>query len=262
MRSRNIKPGFFANDKLAEVPPLGRLLFAGLWCLADREGRLLDRPSRIRGELLRYDTDADADALLDSLNDRGFILRYEAAGTRYIQVTAFRKHQNPHCHEKGSKIPAPCQHGAGMGPVSEMKDGGPADSGFLNPDSLILNPEEKPAPSAAIADSTHGGGITLIASNGAGVQVTAEMVSAWQKAYPDVSVPQQLDKMAAWLLSNPRKRKTAAGMPRFVNAWLSREQGAQHGPERATQSKPSPRNLSISERAAESERQALEAFGQ
>ena len=37
-RSRNIKPGFFKNEHLAECQPLARLLFIGLWTLADREG--------------------------------------------------------------------------------------------------------------------------------------------------------------------------------------------------------------------------------
>jgi len=44
MRSRNIKPGFFMNELLPEIELLGRLLFIGLWLLADREGRLEDRP--------------------------------------------------------------------------------------------------------------------------------------------------------------------------------------------------------------------------
>ena len=34
-RARNIKPAFFDNDELAENEPLGRLLFIGLWTLAD-----------------------------------------------------------------------------------------------------------------------------------------------------------------------------------------------------------------------------------
>ena len=46
-RARILKPGFFANELLAEIHPYGRLLFAGLWTLADREGRLEDRPKRI-----------------------------------------------------------------------------------------------------------------------------------------------------------------------------------------------------------------------
>jgi hypothetical protein len=62
-RARNIKPGFFLNDELAECEPLARLLFAGLWCIADREGRLEDKPKRIKVEILPYD-DCDIDYLL------------------------------------------------------------------------------------------------------------------------------------------------------------------------------------------------------
>jgi len=51
-RARNIKPGFFKNDQLAECHPLARLLFAGLWCEADRAGRLKDRPKRLKVECL------------------------------------------------------------------------------------------------------------------------------------------------------------------------------------------------------------------
>ena len=93
-RSRNIKPGFFLNDQLAEIEPLGRLLFAGLWCIADREGRLEDRPRRIKAEVLPYDN-CDVDELLNQLAGRGFIVRYEVDGEGYIQVVNFIKHQNP-----------------------------------------------------------------------------------------------------------------------------------------------------------------------
>ena len=110
-RSRNIKPGFFANDLLAEINPLGRLLFLGLWTMADREGRLEDRPKRIKAELLPYD-DCDINALLTVLHASGFIVRYEVAGERFIQIAKFTKHQNPHMREPASTIPAPCEHSA------------------------------------------------------------------------------------------------------------------------------------------------------
>ena len=101
-RARNIKPGFFDNEILGELPALTRLLFIGLWCLADREGRLQDRPKRIKKELLGYDdvTADDVDTMLQQLNDNGFIQRYEIAGEQYIQVTNFLKHQNPHCKSR------------------------------------------------------------------------------------------------------------------------------------------------------------------
>ena len=50
-RARNIKPGFFKNEDLAECSPWARLCFAGLWTLADREGRLEDRANVIQDEL-------------------------------------------------------------------------------------------------------------------------------------------------------------------------------------------------------------------
>ena len=105
-RARNIKPGFFANEELAECEPLARLLFAGLWCLADREGRLEDRPKRIRAEILPYDM-CDAEDLLNQLQARGFILRYSHGEGRFIQVLKFDSHQNPHMKEAKSSIPAP-----------------------------------------------------------------------------------------------------------------------------------------------------------
>ena len=53
-RTRNIKPGFFRNEDLAELGAYAMLLYAGLWTIADREGRLEDRPKRIKVDVLPY----------------------------------------------------------------------------------------------------------------------------------------------------------------------------------------------------------------
>lgn len=144
-RARNIKPGFFTNDELADVDPIGRLLFIGLWTMADREGRLEDRPRRIKAEVLPYD-DADVDMLLKSLEESGFILRYTAGNDRYIQVLNFDKHQNPHMKEPESTIPAPCLSGAKPEPAPEEPPSCPADSGYLIPDSTTdPTPPQPPA---------------------------------------------------------------------------------------------------------------------
>lgn len=105
-RARNIKPGFFKNEDLVELDFGTRLLFIGLWTIADREGLLEDRPKRIKMELFPGD-DMNVDKALDELHKAGFILRYEVEGARYIQVSAFLKHQNPHHKEPPSKIPKP-----------------------------------------------------------------------------------------------------------------------------------------------------------
>lgn len=120
-RVRLIKPGFFTNDALGALQPAARLLFAGLWLLADREGRLEDRPKRIKAQILPYDR-IDVDKLLTVLHEAGFVVRYEAAGDSYIQITNFTKHQQPHYKEVASIIPPPSGHadsGTTPGGVSE-----------------------------------------------------------------------------------------------------------------------------------------------
>ena len=42
--------------------------------------------------------------------------------------------------------------------------------------------------------------------------------------YPAVDVRLQARKALGWCIANPRNRKTARGMLRFLNSWLSREQ--------------------------------------
>lgn len=92
MRIRSIKPGFFKHELIADLPPLTRLLFISLWCMADRRGRLEDRPRRIKVECLPFD-DCDVDAMLWDLQGAGFIERYEAENIEIIQISAFEKHQ-------------------------------------------------------------------------------------------------------------------------------------------------------------------------
>lgn len=143
-RARNIKPGFFTNDVLAELDPLARILFAGLWTIADREGRLEDRPKKIKAQILPYD-ECNCDALLQALHGSGFILRYEVDGNRFIQIVKWGEHQNPHIKEAESTIPAPCKNSASTVQATTSTGTSPADS--LNPitDSLNLIPSSKPA---------------------------------------------------------------------------------------------------------------------
>ncbi len=106
MRSRNIKPGLFRNDVLADCSFPARLLFIGLWCHADREGRFEWREKRIWAEILPYDR-VNIGKLLEELLVAGFIRKYQVGGVAYGWVVHFRDHQNPHPHEAQSKLPPP-----------------------------------------------------------------------------------------------------------------------------------------------------------
>jgi len=134
MRSRNIKPGFFKDDTLAECEPLARILFAGLWCFADREGRFKWRPKRIKAEILPYDN-VEITVMLRKLVDIGVLVHYQVDGVEYGQVVNFLKHQRPHHTEKASDIPSLEANGC-LTVNSPLNDGkNPPDS--LIPDSLI-----------------------------------------------------------------------------------------------------------------------------
>ena len=47
---------------------------------------------------------------------------------------------------------------------------------------------------------------------------------AWAKTYPAVDVFHEIRAMESWLDANPKKRKTKAGIKRFVNSWLRSEE--------------------------------------
>lgn len=106
MRARNLKPGFFKNEILSSFDPLVRILFEGLWCMADRSGRLEDRSLRIKAEVLPYDL-IEIESYLQKLHDNKFITRYEVNGNKYIEINNFLKHQTPHWQEQDSSIPSP-----------------------------------------------------------------------------------------------------------------------------------------------------------
>lgn len=111
-RIRSLDPGFFKDEHLAMLPFNIRLFYEGLWCHADRAGRLEDRPLRLKTEIMPYDT-FSAEGALTLLSkykngiNRPFIIRYEIEGERYIQIVSWHKYQKPHHTERPSIIPPP-----------------------------------------------------------------------------------------------------------------------------------------------------------
>ncbi len=105
-RIRNIKPDFFLSENVGELKIMTRLFFIGLWTQADKDGRLEDRPKKLRVQLFPYDEGdvAGVEMMLKELDAR-FITRYQVDGEAYIQINGFKKHQRPHVTERESKIP-------------------------------------------------------------------------------------------------------------------------------------------------------------
>lgn len=104
----------FDNDTMGELAPLTRLLFAGLWCLADSEGRAEDKPRKLKKVIMEHDdvSSSQIDEMLQSLHDKRFIVRYSTNGSNYIQLNNFNKYKNPILLRKQSQIPPPELHKA------------------------------------------------------------------------------------------------------------------------------------------------------
>lgn len=143
MRARNVKPALFKNEVLGCADPLLTLLFVGLWCEADRDGRLEDRPLRLRAEIFPYRDNAPVDEMLNWLTDNAFIARYQTNdGLRVIQVLKFSEHQRPHSNEAQSVLPAMDQskHHQGKKRLPPRRAALRSDSLFSDSGSLIPDP--------------------------------------------------------------------------------------------------------------------------
>ena len=160
MRSRNIKPGFFSNELLGTYDPIISLMFAGLWCLADKDGILEDRPLRIKAELFPYRDGLDVNGYLTVLERDAFLTRYKVDGVGYIAIRNFNKHQTPHHTEKARGYPSPTQADKCdaredvLTPLNNGESKVATRSDSLIPDSLI--PDSKPSSPSATPDDGFG----------------------------------------------------------------------------------------------------------
>ena len=167
-RSRNIKPGFFLNEYLGTCDPYETLLFEGLWCLADREGILENRPLKIKAQLFPYRENITTQVItgaLRNLSSNKFLGLYSVNAVDYIVIFNFQKHQNPHKNEKVCDFPNPPENIA-----IKQKSGNYVSplviDGTARADSLLRIPDSlsKPQPIGEAVDN-FSKGQTLVPEN-------------------------------------------------------------------------------------------------
>ena len=112
-RIRVIKPEFFKSEEVGGLPPITRVLYIGLWCYADKAGRLEYRPQYLKIEILPYD-EVDMVNELELLctpkarTGIPFIIKYEVDGIPYLQIVQWTTHQYLHkSNEAESTLPQP-----------------------------------------------------------------------------------------------------------------------------------------------------------
>ena len=99
-RKRMIKPEFWRSPDLAKMGYFERLLFIGLWQVADDQGNGPTDPVLIATELFPFDFSEDPAAVLANCKDGinalasyGFVNLYRAEGKTYYNIPKFQKHQ-------------------------------------------------------------------------------------------------------------------------------------------------------------------------
>ncbi len=253
MRARNIKPKFFLNEELGKCSMAARMLFIGLWLVADREGLVVLKNKEIKAQIFPYDK-VNINNLLEQLDKSGqFIQIYEIDGQKYLKILNFKKHQNPHPHEAKSVIPQPISGNAitcnDMSSTCNLHDMEcRADS--LNPESLnpeSLNPEtssqipskkiegicdQKPVANPKVNPlDKPGDGNPVFCSyplkeKGKVFELCEDRVRDYEERFPGIRVRQELLKALRWTEKAPySKRKGRSRFLCFLTNWLNRAFG-------------------------------------
>lgn len=241
-----ISPSFWSDEKLGENCNITeRLLFLGLISNADDEGIGRANPKYLKSIIFPYDDmrSGEIEQSLKLFNKLHLIELYEVDGQLYYMVTNFLKHQTinkatPTEHPKPPKlIEAPKQKCDSIGENKQFTEDYRSPTTPLPPNRIEENrkeekikeknicPEQKFAPASQPIFS-------LPLNDKSLYSIYQEQIDKWHELYPAVNIMQELKNMYGWIDANPRRRKTKAGITRFINSWLSSTQnkgGAQYG---------------------------------
>lgn len=134
-RIRYLKPDFFTDEDLGNLPFQTRLTFAGLWVHADKAGRLEYRPKYLKAMIFPYDAvkiEKEIETLSNGKsNGKPFVQFYTIENRQYLQIMNWDKHQRPHHTEKESEIPP--------APPLNTKEKGMGKGNQLNPSMELRN---------------------------------------------------------------------------------------------------------------------------
>lgn len=95
-RIRTIKPDYWTDEKIGSLKREERLMFIGLWNLADDQGVVKSNSSYIKGQLFSYDEDlriTSVNAWLASLTKARLLIPFTYKEEGYFLIRTFHEHQ-------------------------------------------------------------------------------------------------------------------------------------------------------------------------
>lgn len=224
-RARNIKPSFFKDAKIVSCTLEARLLFQGLWCLADYMGRLKYVPIEIKMEIFPADN-IDVEKHMQELAEKGLIeIYHDCSGAALVQVRGFTKHQNPHINERQGRDKKPLPHLPSPEECKKAVDNSDtpqaltqqqfqdvlvllrehyqsdrADSLLLIPDSLLLLLEEN-----NVADES--APVSEYVFEGESFRINQKDFLNHQSIYPSLDLLKEYQQLDIELRETPKKQR-------------------------------------------------------
>lgn len=234
MPNRIIKDTIRTSKKLNALTDFQFRLWVYLITYVDDYGRGSADPEIIKGFVFprrKKVNETDIKDALAALASTGCISLYDIDGESYFCFPSWGEHQR--IQTKRSKFPEPpilpeshlsAAEDDTLQKVTVDHREKPPESESESEKTLSSTPKAGAEPCDVSTLAAEPAAIKLPLNDNSEYDVPKSFADEMAQLYPAVDVMQQLNAMKGWLIGNPSKRKTRAGIKRFITSWLAREQ--------------------------------------
>ena len=217
MPNRIIKEGICANEQIDRLTASEETFFDRLIVNDDDYGLMDGRISVLKAKLftLRCGTmkDSEVEKALKRLCEEGLLEVYHCKGRPYLHLTGWERNQQ--IRAKKPKYPRPEEADEELPEI--ICNQARADECKPKQAEPHDGKENQPSADDPVV-------VEMVLNDGGTYKVTRSEAERYQALYPAVDVMQELRNAAGWLEGNPTRRKTKAGIKRYINGWLAKEQ--------------------------------------
>lgn len=217
MPNRIIKDGICANEQIDRLTAFEETFFYRLIVNVDDYGLMDGRVSVLKAKLftLRCGSmkDSEVEKALKRLCEEGLVEVYHCKGRPYLHLTGWERNQQ--IRAKKPKYPRPEEADEELPEI--IRNQARADECKPKQAEPHDGKENQPSADDPVV-------VEMVLNDGGTYKVTRSEAERYQVLYPAVDVMQELRNAAGWLEGNPTRRKTKAGIKRYINGWLVKEQ--------------------------------------